>query len=90
MAIALQLKDQYADDKCIYLECKNVEKALLRYVQDILEDKYKEAIIDTYTNLINDDILTFLEYLFYNYEKVSSKEVVQKRSRSYVYNIASL
>ena len=45
-----------------------------------LEDKYTEAIVDEYTNLINDNILTVLDYLFYNYGKVSSEEVVQKEA----------
>lgn len=28
------------------LECKNVEKVLLRHTKDVLEDKYIEEIVD--------------------------------------------
>ena len=62
----------------MYIEYKNTEKALLRHIQDTLEDKYMEAIVDKYTNLINDNILIVLDYLFYNYGKFSSEEVAQK------------
>ena len=34
--------------------------------------------MDPYTNLITDDILTALEYLFYNFGQVSSEEVKEK------------
>ena len=43
-----------------------------------MEDKYTEALVDEYTNLLSDDIPTVLTYLFYNYGKVSSEEVAQK------------
>ena len=33
---ALELKDRHR----LYLECKNIEKALLRHIQDTIEDKY--------------------------------------------------
>ena len=75
---ALQLKDQHVERKRVWLECKNAEKALLRHIQDALEDKYTEALVDEYTNLFSDDIPTVLQYLFYNYGKVSSEEVAQK------------
>ena len=53
----------------------NTEKALLRCIQDVLEDKYTKALADEYTNLITDNIPAVLEYLFCNYRKVSSEEV---------------
>ena len=64
----------------MYLEYKNVEKALLRHIQDAIEDKYIKLLVDKYTNLLTSDIPTILEYLFYNYRKVKSKEVAQKES----------
>ena len=39
-----------------YLECKHVERALLRHVQDALEEKRIEALIDDHTNLIMSEI----------------------------------
>jgi len=75
---ALELKDRHQEAKRLYLECKNVEKALLRHIQDAIEDKYIEPLVDEYTNLLNGDVPTILEYLFYNYGKVRSEEVSQK------------
>ena len=28
----LNLKDQHSEERCLYLECKNVEKALMRHI----------------------------------------------------------
>ena len=69
---ALQLREEHVDAKRTWRECKDVEKALLRHVQDALEDKCTEAIVDEHTNLLNDDVPTVMKYLFYNYGKVSS------------------
>ena len=54
------------------------KKALLRHIQDAIEDKYTEALVDEFTNLFSDDVPTVLEYLFYNYGKVSMEEVMEK------------
>ena len=62
----------------MFLECRNIEKALLRHVQDTLEHKHTEALVKEHTNLISDDISTVLDYLFNNYGKVSLEEVTQK------------
>ena len=59
----------------MYLEYKNVEKALMRYIQDAIEEKYLESLVDEYTNLISGDIPAVLEYLFRNYSKVRSDKV---------------
>ena len=75
---ALELKGQYQEAKRLYLEYKNVEKALLQYIQDTVEDKYIESLVNEYTNLLTGDVPTILEYLFYNYGKVHSEEVSQK------------
>lgn len=77
---ALNFKDQHSEERRMYMECKNVEKALLRHIQDAIEEKYLESLIDEYTNLISGDIPTVLDYLFYNYGKVRSYEVAQKES----------
>ena len=77
---ALELKEEYHEAKRLYLECKNVEKALLRHIQEALEEKYIEALVDEHTNLLTGDVPTILTYLFYNYGKVRSEEVTQKDS----------
>ena len=75
---AIELKEQHNEGKRLYLEYKNVEKALLHYIQDAIEDKYIEALVDEYTNLLTGDVPAILEYLDYNYSKVRSKEVIAK------------
>ena len=77
---AIELKERYNEQKRLYLECKNVEKALLRHMQEALEEKYTAAIVDSYTNLISIDIPAALDYLFYNFGKVTSEEVNQKEA----------
>ena len=75
---ALELKERHQEEKRLYLEFKNVEKALLRHIQDAIEEKYIEALVNEYTNLLDGDVPTILQYLFYNYGKVRSEEVAQK------------
>ena len=52
----------------------------MRYIQDAIEEKYLESLVDEYTNLISGDIPAVLEYLFRNYSKVRSDKVSQKES----------
>ena len=47
-------------------------------MQNALEDKYTIALVDKFTKLITDNISIVLDYLFYNFGKVSSKEVKEK------------
>ena len=77
---ALNLKDQHSEERRLYLECKNVEKALMRHMQDAIEAKHLESLVDEHTNLISGDTPTVLEYLFYNCGKVRSDEVAQKEA----------
>ena len=60
---------------------KNVEKALLRHIQEAIEDRYIEALIDEYINLLKDDIPTVMSYLDCNYGKVRSEEVLAKEAK---------
>ena len=53
---ALELKEAYNEQKRLYLECKNIEKALLRHIQDAIKNKYIESLVDDYTNLLTNDI----------------------------------
>ena len=75
---ALNTREVHKEQKRTYYECKNVEKALQRHIQDAIEDKYLESLIDEDTQLINADIPDVLKYLFETYGKVPSEEVKQK------------
>ena len=77
---ALELKEEYNKQKWLYLEFKNVEKALLYFIQDAVEDKYTASLVDEYTNLFCNDMPTVIEYLLYNYSKVRYEEVTQKEA----------
>ena len=77
---ALELKETHNEQKRLYLECKNAEKALLRFIQDALEDKHIASLVDTCTNLFKDDVPAAMEYLNYNYGKVRCEEVVAKEA----------
>ena len=61
---ALNLHEQYKEQKHAYFECKNVEKALHRHIQDDIEGKYLKTLVDKDTQLILNDILVVLDYLF--------------------------
>ena len=71
----MQSKENHAETNSAYVECENIEKAILRNVQDALEEKYIEALVDQHTNLLTDDVPTVLEWLFYDHGKVSSEEI---------------
>ena len=77
---ALSLREQHKEEKRAYYECKNVEKALQRHIQDAIEDKYLESMIDEDTQLITSDVPDVLKYLFDVYGKVPSEEVKQKEA----------
>ena len=77
---ALNLREQHKEKRRAYYECKNVEKALQRHIQEAIEDKYLESFIDDDTQLIVNNVPTVLEYLFDTYGKVSSEEVKQKEA----------
>ena len=85
---AWNIKDQHAEAKRSHLECKNVEKALMRHVQDATEWKCIELLLDEHVNLITGDSPVSLNYLFYNYGKVRY-ESVGKGSRSDVPNMVA-
>ena len=78
---ALNQRESHKESKQAYYECKNVEKALQRHIQDAIEDKYLETLVNEDTQLIQDDIPAVLEYLFDLYGKVPSEEVKQKEAK---------
>ena len=76
---ALNLQDIHKEGKNAYYECKNVEKALQRHVEDAIKDKYLESLVYKGTQLLQDDIPIVLKFLFKAYGKVPSEEVKKKR-----------
>ena len=77
---ALNLREEYNERRRRYYECKNVEKALQCHIQDAIEDKYLEALINEDTQLIQEDIPDVLTHLFNTYGKVQTEEVKQQES----------
>ena len=77
---ALALRDQHNEEKWAYYNCKNVEKALKRHIQDTIEENYLESLIDKDTQIILEDIPTVLEYIFDTYGKVPLEEVKGKEA----------
>ena len=75
--VALNLRESHHEARRSYYECKNVEKALQRHIQDAIEAKYLDSLINEDTRLIQEDILTILHYLFETYGNVPSEEVKQ-------------
>ena len=75
---ALQLREEYKEDRGKYLESKNVEKALLCHLQDALGEKYLEVLVNEYNNLLEDEVPVVLEYLFQSYGKIRGDEVAAK------------
>ena len=57
-----------------------MEKALLRHIQEAIEDSYIEPLVNEHTNLLTHDIPAVLEYLTCNFGKVRSEEVTEKET----------
>ena len=57
-----------------------MEKALQRHIQDAIEDKYLEIMVNEDTQIIQEDIPAVLQYLFDTYGKIPSEEVKQKEA----------
>ena len=74
------MREQHQEQTRVYLECKNVEKALQWHIQDAIKDKYFDSLVDEDTQLIQEEIPVILAYLFNTYEKIPSKEVKQKEA----------
>ena len=77
---AVNLREVHKENTRLYRECKNIEKSLLRHIQNAVEEKYIEHLVNEDTGLIEDDIPTVLTYLLHNYGKVPSEEVKEKEA----------
>ena len=75
---AFEQRAKHEEKKRLYYKCQNVEKALQRHIQDAIEDKYLEHLVDEDTQLIHEDIPVILDYLMENYGRVRSEEVTEQ------------
>ena len=71
----VQARETHKESLALYIECKNVEKALQRPIQTAVNEKYIEFMVDEDTGLIEDDVPSVLEFLFTAYGKVTAEEV---------------
>ena len=78
---SLNCREWHKEEKRAYYKCKNVEKALQRHIQDAIEDKYLESLVDNNTQLLQKDIQDILNDLFDLYRKVPLEEVKQKEAK---------
>ena len=77
---AFALKEEHEEAKRKYCECKNIENASQRHIQDSMERKYLEHFVDEDTELSHDDIPDILNYLFDDYGRVPSEEVKEQEN----------
>ena len=50
-------------------------------MQDAIEDKCIEALVNQHTNLLTGNVPKILDYLSHDYSKVYSEEVTQKDNK---------
>ena len=75
---ALELRSTHEERLRQYRECRNVEKALLRFIQSAIEEEYLEDLVDLESNLITEDIPDVLQRLTDAYGKISTAMVKEK------------
>ena len=75
---ALEARTTHEENMRQYRECRNVEKALCRFIQDAIEEEYLEDLVDTESNLITEDIPVVLDRLMEAYGEISTELVKQK------------
>ena len=56
-----------------------MENFLQRHIQEAIDDKHIEPLVDDRTNLLTDEIPTIMKYLACNCGKVRSEDVSEKR-----------
>ena len=59
---------------------QNAEKALLRHIQDTIEDRHIKSLANEYTNILTDHVPTVIQYLLCNYRRVRMEEVSLKEN----------
>ena len=63
-----------------------MENFLLRHIQNVIEEKYIEHLLDDDSGLIEDDVPTVLDYLLSNYGKVPSEQVKNKEAEVLIFS----
>ena len=51
-----RIRESHKEDKRLYYECNDVEKELLKHIQDTLEEQCIEHLIDEDISLIQDGV----------------------------------
>ena len=69
------------DIKAFTKYCSTYDIMYTSYIYNKLELKYIKPLLNNDTGLIEDDLLTVLQWLYQNYGKVQSEEVKQKESK---------
>lgn len=72
------LRDAHKKATALFHETVGLENALKKLIQDALDPKYLEELIDTDTRLILDDIPTILDHLFAMYGYIDSDTVTDE------------
>ena len=73
--VALNLRTKHSEAKDAHRKCKEVERALLRHVQNAIDEEWLDSLINEDTQLIEEDIVDVLQYLDENYGEVPSEEL---------------
>ena len=72
---ALQRREAHNEQIRLYRECQNVEKAIMKHLQNSFQSQYLEAFVDEDTALLSSDVPTILAHLFSRYGQVTGDEV---------------
>ena len=73
------LRDQHKEALRLFLECKNVEKALQQQLSEAIDNIYLDALRDANTNALNVPIRDVLQYLYDTYGDIAPEILTEKR-----------
>ena len=77
--MAATLRDQHKEALRLFLECKNVEKALQQQLTESINTIYLDALRDANTNALNLPIRDVLQYLYDTYGDIAPEILSEKR-----------
>ena len=72
---ALNLRTRHKEKQEAHKRCKDVERALLRHVQNAMDEEWLDTLVNEDTQLIEDDIEDVITYLEENYGHIPSEEL---------------
>ena len=77
--MASTLRDQHKEALRLFIECKNVEKALQQQLSEAIDNIYLDALRDANTNALNIPIRDVLQYLYDTYGDINPEILSEKR-----------